>query len=764
MPLLVPVPHVPQARPRGWPRPLRNLLVALVALIAAFAAAADPPGRAGRLGYLSGQVSFSPAGEDDWAGAAINRPLTTGDRLWADADGRAEVQIGQATMRMGAQTGVTVLNLDDQTAQIELSQGTLQLRVRRLDPEETIEIATPILALSVRQPGEYRIDVPAEGDSATVRVRSGAADVSGEGASYALRAGEAWRFRGAALADPESLSPPPDDDFDVWVVERQRRADTSVSARYVSRELVGYQDLDDNGRWETDPAYGRVWTPVKVSVDWAPYRDGHWAWVEPWGWTWVDDAPWGYAVSHYGRWAHSRGRWVWVPGPPRVRPVYAPALVAFVGGPGLKLTINAGPVTGVAWFPLGPREVYRPAYNASPRYFERVNTSNTVIRQVNITKVYQNVNVTQVYVNRKVKGAVVAVPSDAFVKSQSVTKTRVQVSDDVIVKQKVTTTVQVAPVKASLAVSDRPGRRPPAQVTTRTVVVKKAPPPPKPAFAVKAAALERQPGKPLDDKEVAELRPAANRDSAAPAPRVKVVQATTPKAPPQRDKDGNRRDDGAAKPRDRDGAADRQQGDAQRAGRDGQPEDRAGRNGAAERPASASSPARSASAADRDRPARANDDRADRPRDAAKPPQRAASAPRDGGARRDREDGAAGAVARPDRERDGARSADPAERPASRPAARDGDRPPRANRDGEADRPRRASQAGDDGERRPPQPARARPEPRVPGEPRESAALREGADRPARAASQADERRPPRAARRPEQAASPPEPAPTGRP
>ena len=125
--------------------------------------------------------------------------------------------------------------------------------------------------------------------------------------------------------------------------------------------------------------YGNVWVPTRVEAGWAPYRDGHWAWVEPWGWTWVDDAPWGFAVSHYGRWANMRGTWGWVPGPVRSRAYYAPALVAFVGGSNFQLSISSGNVGGIAWFPLGPREVYRPSYAVSRHYFENVNVSNTVI-------------------------------------------------------------------------------------------------------------------------------------------------------------------------------------------------------------------------------------------------------------------------------------------------------------------------------------------------------------------------------------------------
>ncbi|MGI8746549.1 MAG: DUF6600 domain-containing protein [Bryobacteraceae bacterium] len=126
-------------------------------------------------------------------------------------------------------------------------------------------------------------------------------------------------------------------------------------------------------------------------------RYGHWAWIEPWGWTWVDDAPWGFAPFHYGRWAVIGGGWGWIPGPARVRPVYAPALVAWVGGPRFNLSISVGGGGGgVAWFPLGPREVYVPGYRASPAYINRVNTTNTTINNVNVTNVYNNTNVTNV--------------------------------------------------------------------------------------------------------------------------------------------------------------------------------------------------------------------------------------------------------------------------------------------------------------------------------------------------------------------------------
>jgi len=153
-----------------------------------------------------------------------------------------------------------------------------------------------------------------------------------------------------------------------------------------------------------NPEYGPVWRP-RVAVGWAPYRHGHWAWVGPWGWTWIDDAPWGFAPFHYGRWTHLNGGWGWIPGRRVARPVYAPALVVFVGGSGFSASMSFGGGGGVAWFPLGPREVYRPAYHVSNTYVQNLNSNH--VTNINVT----NVNITNItYVNRTVVGAVTAVP------------------------------------------------------------------------------------------------------------------------------------------------------------------------------------------------------------------------------------------------------------------------------------------------------------------------------------------------------------------
>jgi hypothetical protein len=431
---------------------------------------------------------------------------------------------------VGAGTGVSVLNLDDRIAQLQLTQGTLNVRVRRLAPGQSFEVNTPNLAFTLRQPGEYRIDVDADGNATTIVVRQGQGEVYGEGASYVIDSRQPYRFTGTGLREYTYVDAPRADDFDSWAGDRDHAYDNSGSARYVSPDVVGYQDLDANGSWRVDANYGNVWTPNRVAAGWATYRDGHWAWVDPWGWTWVDDAPWGFAVSHYGRWANFGGSWGWVPGPVRTPAYYAPALVVFVGGANFMLSISSGNVGGVGWFPLAPREVYRPSYPVSRGYFESINRSNTVINNTVINNTYNNTNVTKVvYANRQVPGALVAVPTTSFVQSQPVSRAAVRVTQAMVVSAPVAVIPQVAPTERSVRGAAAAGDKPPPRTFERPVVARTAPPPAAVGFAAQQSQLAAKPGQPLDDAARKALRPAAD----APTPVVKVVapvQATPPSA------------------------------------------------------------------------------------------------------------------------------------------------------------------------------------------------------------------------------------------
>ena len=367
----------------------------------------DPPGRVARLNYMSGTVSFRPGSQEDWGPATMNYPLTSGDHLWTDQQGGVEMHVGSTAVRLAGGTSFSVLNVDDHNAQISLSQGYLNVRMPRLDEGDSFEVDTPNGAVALLSPGDYRIDVNPDANVMTVTVRSGSAEVNGGGQTFAVNDGQHVRFSGTDQLMAETLEPAQPDEWDQWCMSRDHRDDQAVArvSQYVGNEMIGAEDLVDNGEWRSDPTYGSYWAPTRVAVDWAPYRYGHWAYVEPWGWTWIDDAPWGFAPFHYGRWAYIRGGWGWVPGPVVVRPVYAPALVAFVGGGSFGVGFGGGPVA--AWVPLGPYEAYHPYYRVSGVYVTRVNYSYS--RYVNVTNV--------MYVNRSY---VTCVRQDVFVGARPV--------------------------------------------------------------------------------------------------------------------------------------------------------------------------------------------------------------------------------------------------------------------------------------------------------------------------------------------------------
>ncbi len=396
-------------------------------------------------------------------------------------------------MRLDQSTSLDILNLDDNSAQLKVAQGTLSARVRELAPGSSYEIDTPNLALGLNGPGDYRVDVAPDGSSTTVTVRSGSATVYGDSGQVPVAAGQQVRFAGTNLQQVADNGAPGLDPFDQWAASRDAAEDRSVSARYVSRDIPGYQDLDANGTWQSSPQYGEVWVPRATPAGWAPYHDGHWVWQAPWGWTWVDDAPWGFAPYHYGRWAYVDNSWAWVPGPMVVSapPVYAPALVAFVGGGGggggvnwgVSLAIGGAVAAGVAWFPLGPGEPWHPNWGGhdhwSPGYYNRVNNTtvvNNYNRNINVT----NVNVTNIhntYINYRAPGGVTAVPATAFVHGQPVGRFAQKVDPQQWRNAQINPGGPgIAPVKQSFGPGLRNANyRPPAAVTARPVVATRSP-------------------------------------------------------------------------------------------------------------------------------------------------------------------------------------------------------------------------------------------------------------------------------------------------
>ncbi|MEO8098476.1 MAG: DUF6600 domain-containing protein [Acidobacteriota bacterium] len=514
---------------------IKTVVGLMIASATFLAAQADPPSRVGRLNYTEGLVSFQPAGVDDWVDATVNRPLIPGDNIWVGDQARAELHVGSAALRLDENTAFQFLSLDDDVVQIRLSEGLLTVRVRSMAQSQVFEIDTPNLAFTVLRPGEYRIEVNPDSQATMVTVRNGEGDVTGGGEQFPIRSLQRAVVNGFDQIAYKFSAAPPDDAWDRWNASRDRREDQSQSARYVSREMIGYEDLDQYGRWAPQPGYGQVWMPTTVAVGWSPYHYGHWAWIAPWGWTWVDDAPWGFAPYHYGRWASFGGRWGWIPGPYGVAPIYAPALVAWVGGgrggSGFSLSFSIGTAPAVGWFPLGPREPYFPSYRASQGYFTRVNTTNTVINNTTINNYYDysrnsnNTAVTNIrYANQQVQNGVTAVPQDAFARGRQVNQVGRSVPVNQLGNAQVYGSPAIAPQREGVLGARRENSRaarPPENVINRPVVARRAPAPAAVPFDRQQSALSQTPGRALPAATEQQVRQGAPVPNAS----VRVVDA-----------------------------------------------------------------------------------------------------------------------------------------------------------------------------------------------------------------------------------------------
>ncbi len=355
------------------PCALRHLFATVFATIVSFAAFADPPGRVARLAEYAGDVRITTATQD-WQPAYRNHVVTAGDNLWVSDGGRAELDVGALQVWLGGGANVYFERFDDHNLVARLGSGMIAVRIRQWEQKDAMRVSTEHGEISFVQPGLYFIVAGERGNPSVATTRFGQAELNTFGRVQWVNSGDTLAFdQSGARIDRFAYAGTPSGGFEAWVSSRDRRIE-----RWEARNrgnfnpwMVGVRDLDDHGYWETNYEYGRVWYPRAVSHDWAPYRNGRWSWVQPWGWTWIDDAPWGFAPFHYGRWVRVGGRWAWYPGSYVGRPVYAPALVSFYGGNGWSVNVSSGPT--YSWVPLGWNEPYVPWYTYSSNHWRHIN-------------------------------------------------------------------------------------------------------------------------------------------------------------------------------------------------------------------------------------------------------------------------------------------------------------------------------------------------------------------------------------------------------
>ncbi|MES2957408.1 MAG: DUF6600 domain-containing protein [Pseudomonadota bacterium] len=515
------------ANPREIFNHLAALTLAAAALLASAAAWADPPGRVGRIAESTGTVWMFDAEQGEWVAAQRNRPLTTGDRLSVERDARTELQVGSATLRLDGGSELEVSELDDQHVRVHLHHGSLALRLRGDESAREFAVTTAEGRFEPQRAGHYRIDQEDKGSfgaSLTGAMRFEASDSALE--VNAGQRAEFWNERGVTHYSWSAL---PGDRFADWVAQQDRQDAREVRSRpYVSPEMTGADDLDRYGDWDSHPEYGTLWLPRRVEPGWAPYRYGHWAFVRPWGWTWVDDSPWGFAPFHYGRWVWWRDRWAWAPGQYVARPVYAPALVAWIGGSNFSVGINFGGPS-VGWVPLSPREVYRPYYSVTNIYITNINSPYRRWHRPNDPARTGPI----MYTNQGVPGGVTVVSQNVLRERRPIGSAVIAPIDSRTIGRWQTQPLQTAP--------QGNGRR-------ADTFAPPAPPPTARVVAVPGGAVPAAPG-------------AARRTpwgQVSPAQRANVQPTSPPSARgPQGDRDDNRRSSRPADPRGNRAAPDR---------------------------------------------------------------------------------------------------------------------------------------------------------------------------------------------------------------
>ena len=397
----------------------RGILTALLIFAAASGTAlADAPSRVARLSSVSGDIQLANEREG-WRPIPRNYAVTAGDNLWVSDGGRAELDVGPVQIWLAGGSNVNFERLDDQSLVARLSQGAMAVRIRAWEQQDAMRVLTAAGEVALLQPGFYVLNAASQYAPPSLMVRSGQAEVSSNGPRQLVNEGNSVVLDGNGARFDRDVGYAVNAGFESWAAARDRRNDRwdSRNSGQLSPWMVGARDLDEYGNWDNDYEYGRIWYPTAVAANWAPYRNGRWSWVQPWGWTWVDDAAWGFAPFHYGRWVRIGNRWAWSPGASVGRPVYAPALVTFFGGDGWSVSANVGPT--YSWVPLGWNEPFVPWYSYSPNYWRQVNRAH--VRNIS-EEPWRPRN----YVHAAMPGAITAVAAGAFIAGRPVVQNLVR--------------------------------------------------------------------------------------------------------------------------------------------------------------------------------------------------------------------------------------------------------------------------------------------------------------------------------------------------
>ncbi|HZT13745.1 MAG TPA: DUF6600 domain-containing protein [Candidatus Baltobacteraceae bacterium] len=371
----------------------------------------------------NGYVVIVRADSGAQTAATINAPVVPGDYLTTGSGSDAEVQFnGTSMLRLANNTQVRFVNLNAGSPEVQLATGTVDL-AQLQGSSGSAQVDTPALSVRPNQQGDYRVTVLGNGET-LVTARSGSATVSSANGSQTITPGSTLVANGSSMSLQNAIG---FDSFDQFNISRDQAVQTAYNANpYVSPQLAGYSNFANYGQWQNVPGYGYSWAPYNQNQNnFAPYQNGQWVWEPGYGYTWVDNAPYGYATSHYGSWFYNQGYggWNWQPpgyqyqtSPTSLASAWLPAAVSFflsgnngssLGGGGLMGLLgnllgflgNSGNNANIGWIPLAPGQPYQPWYGQNYTY-----------PQTGLTNVPNITNIYNVYPNARYYRGITMVP------------------------------------------------------------------------------------------------------------------------------------------------------------------------------------------------------------------------------------------------------------------------------------------------------------------------------------------------------------------
>ena len=178
-----------------------------------------------RISLIQSQVSTQRGDTGDWAEAALNQPLVSGDKISTADNSRAELQLDHGNiLRLGNNSQAKIAAVErvqNQRDQIQVQIGQVLAYYSIFkDSEAEVEIDTPNAAIHpTSKDGIYRIEV--SGFKTQIIVRAGTVEMTTPQGRVRLDMGQCATVRGTNHEAGNVIGGAPEiDGWDSWNIDR----------------------------------------------------------------------------------------------------------------------------------------------------------------------------------------------------------------------------------------------------------------------------------------------------------------------------------------------------------------------------------------------------------------------------------------------------------------------------------------------------------------------------------------------------------------